>query len=403
MPRTLTQAEPGVAPVGHSNAAGAVRDIASLAGAGPVARNPPDVARARRPATPRNASSRICGTLAAWLSARSGTVPAQAVADQAKAMASTLGLDDFAASPMWLAAFLRRFPDLKAKVLPGPKSAPIKRKRMSLQEQIEIIDGVAAGASQVSMAARYGVRRQTVCKILQRSDVLRAEMQHQQTRGNSTTSLTRRTLTAVFPTKAIDDALVDWMRAHSGRVTNTLLQTKAKEIADTLGMHEFKASGGWLRRFSLRNGLNLRRPKQLGNPIESPQADVRDDSSSGSDDQDDDDQDADDQDADDQDTDDQDGAVKAIDAAIDAMQGIPGMQADAAENRAAEDASAMNNPAMTWQPPVPPANPPPSTVAAIDAYRCLRAYVTVRGDVRAMGELDELYRRLLQPPNIVHL
>ena len=60
----------------------------------------------------------------------------------------------------------------------------------------------------------------------------------------------------------IDKHVFKWfsvVRRKNISVSGVLLQEKAKEIAESLGLQNFKPSNGWLEKFKIRHNLTFKR------------------------------------------------------------------------------------------------------------------------------------------------
>ncbi|GBN80062.1 Tigger transposable element-derived protein 6 [Araneus ventricosus] len=59
----------------------------------------------------------------------------------------------------------------------------------------------------------------------------------------------------------MNEAVLEWfktVRAKKIPVSGPMIQHKAKELADALGIENFSASNGWLDRFRIRNNITFR-------------------------------------------------------------------------------------------------------------------------------------------------
>ncbi|GBL74290.1 hypothetical protein AVEN_235283-1 [Araneus ventricosus] len=62
-------------------------------------------------------------------------------------------------------------------------------------------------------------------------------------------------------TSEIDEELMKWFRSARAKnipVSGVLLQEKAREVGESLGLETFKASDGWLEKFRTRHNISHR-------------------------------------------------------------------------------------------------------------------------------------------------
>ncbi|GBM23163.1 hypothetical protein AVEN_147080-1 [Araneus ventricosus] len=68
----------------------------------------------------------------------------------------------------------------------------------------------------------------------------------------------------------INEAVLEWfktVRAKKIPVSGPMIQHKAKELADALGIENFSASDGWLERFRIRNNINCVAKQPMSTPV----------------------------------------------------------------------------------------------------------------------------------------
>lgn len=134
--------------------------------------------------------------------------------------------------------------------LSGKKSK--KRNRPTLAMKLQIISDVEAGATKSHVAQRYKINRTTVSKIVSAKDNIRKLLE------SSDYSAQRCRITqSHYP--ELEEMLWEWYKDAAGQsknqVPNVLIYKKAKEIANHLGMSNFKLGQSWVHRFRQRRGV----------------------------------------------------------------------------------------------------------------------------------------------------
>ncbi|OQR85951.1 hypothetical protein ACHHYP_11149 [Achlya hypogyna] len=141
-----------------------------------------------------------------------------------------------------------------------PKRSRICRQRLTIRQQQEIVELLAGGSHPSLLGSKYGVSRQTIYAIQKRANEITREHQLQKLHGLSGREFTRRALTVAYPSKAVDDAVLRWLQLVEERganlnVTGDVLSYKALTFAGAMGMIQFKATAGWIKRFSKRYNI----------------------------------------------------------------------------------------------------------------------------------------------------
>ncbi|OXB62786.1 UNVERIFIED_CONTAM: hypothetical protein H355_011465 [Colinus virginianus] len=136
-------------------------------------------------------------------------------------------------------------------------SAPRKeRKELSLTEKVRVLEMLEGPkVSQSELAKRFGVSQPQICRIIKNKERILSEWQRN---GNPERKRKREGKEA-----AVENALLRWVegtRAAELPVSSTLLQLKAKHLAEALGTPGFEPSGSWLARFKLRHNIALEKP-----------------------------------------------------------------------------------------------------------------------------------------------
>ncbi|XP_056658750.1 tigger transposable element-derived protein 4 [Monodelphis domestica] len=138
----------------------------------------------------------------------------------------------------------------------GPLPLPVTRKKksVSIEEKIDIINAVESGKKKAEIAAKYGIKKNSLSSIMKNKDkVLEA---FESLRFDPK----RKRLRTAFYTD-LEEALMRWYRIAqclNVPVNGPMLRLKANDFAQKLGHSDFKCSNGWLDRFKSRYGLVFR-------------------------------------------------------------------------------------------------------------------------------------------------
>ncbi|XP_052034644.1 tigger transposable element-derived protein 4 [Apodemus sylvaticus] len=129
-----------------------------------------------------------------------------------------------------------------------------KKKSLSIEEKIDIINAVERGKKKADIAAEYGIKKNSLSSIMKNKDkVLEA---FESLRFDPK----RKRLRTAFYTD-LEEALMRWYRIAqclNVPVNGPMLRLKANDFAQKLGHNDFKCSNGWLDRFKSRYGLVFR-------------------------------------------------------------------------------------------------------------------------------------------------
>lgn len=131
-----------------------------------------------------------------------------------------------------------------------------KRKRLTLKEKIELIN--VAEKDKLSLrdlGKKFGISKNQASHVLQEKEEIR-KLWITNSNENSKTVKFRRT-----EASEIDKVVFNWFSVIRGKdipVSGVLLQEKAKEVAESLGLQNFKASNGWLEKFKIRHNLTFK-------------------------------------------------------------------------------------------------------------------------------------------------
>ncbi|NXU46917.1 TIGD4 protein, partial [Drymodes brunneopygia] len=129
-----------------------------------------------------------------------------------------------------------------------------RKKSISIEEKIDIISAVESGKKKTDIAAKYGIKRNSLSsimknkeKVLEAFETLRFDPKR------------KRLRTAFYAD--LEEALMKWYRIAqclNVPVNGPMLRLKANDFAQKLGHSDFKCSNGWLDRFKSRYGLVFR-------------------------------------------------------------------------------------------------------------------------------------------------
>ena len=131
-----------------------------------------------------------------------------------------------------------------------------KRKKLSLEEKISVIEAVNKGSSQRSVAKLFEVSKTQVQHIIATKDELLLEYQESTNSGTPKPKRHRKT-----NNEEINEATLNWYherKANGLPLSGSMLQEKALEVARQSNNQTFKASNGWLHAFIRRNNIVLR-------------------------------------------------------------------------------------------------------------------------------------------------
>jgi len=131
-----------------------------------------------------------------------------------------------------------------------------KRKKLSIEEKITVIETVGSGQSQRSVAKLFDVSKTQVQHIIATKDELLLEYQESLNNSQSRPKRHRKT-----NNEEINEATLKWYherRSQNLPVSGTMLQEKALELSRLANNETFKASNGWLHAFIKRNGIVLK-------------------------------------------------------------------------------------------------------------------------------------------------
>lgn len=130
-----------------------------------------------------------------------------------------------------------------------------KRKRLSIKEKIEIIDeSEKSGSSTRKLAEKFRVGKTQVTTLLQNKEEVRKLYReggnaYQKRKFPKTEGL------------AVDQVVFNWFCKARNKhlpISGPIIQARALEAAQNLGLNDFKASNGWLERFRRRHDITFK-------------------------------------------------------------------------------------------------------------------------------------------------
>ncbi|GBN08461.1 Tigger transposable element-derived protein 6 [Araneus ventricosus] len=128
-----------------------------------------------------------------------------------------------------------------------------KRVFLNLEQRIEILRQYEKGKSVRKLAELFFCGRTQINKIITEKDLSLKEYEDFKFRG------VKRMRHEKYVN--INEAVLEWfktVRAKKILVSGSMIQHKAKELADALGIENFSARNGWLDRFRIRNNITFR-------------------------------------------------------------------------------------------------------------------------------------------------
>ncbi|GBO27310.1 hypothetical protein AVEN_216412-1 [Araneus ventricosus] len=131
-----------------------------------------------------------------------------------------------------------------------------KRKRLNLKEKIDVLEVTEKEKLSVrSLAERFHVGETQISEILKDKEGIR-KMWVLNSNENLKHVKFRNT-----ETSEIDEVLMQWFRSARAKnipVSGVLLQEKAREVGESLGLETFKVSNRWQEKFRTRHTYLLK-------------------------------------------------------------------------------------------------------------------------------------------------
>lgn len=184
----------------------------------------------------------------------SGTViDGNMLRERARELAEMLGIEGFKPTNGWVSRFKDRHGLSWNRVAARARTAPRKRKALSLGEKLDILAAVDSNPKrkQCDVAKELGLPASTVNSVLAKRWNVKANV-HVFGRERKGARMGKHA--------DLDAAVLDWFKLEveaSGNVVDGVaLREKARKIAMDLGIDDFTASNGWVSRFKERHGLN---------------------------------------------------------------------------------------------------------------------------------------------------
>ncbi|XP_009959358.1 PREDICTED: tigger transposable element-derived protein 4 [Leptosomus discolor] len=137
---------------------------------------------------------------------------------------------------------------------PLPEPIVRRKKSISIEEKIDIISAVESGKKKADIAAKYGIKNNSLSSIMKNKEKVLEAFESLQFDPK------RKRLRTAFYTD-LEEALMKWYRIAqclNVPVNGPMLRLKANDFAQKLGHSDFKCSNGWLNRFKSRYGLVFR-------------------------------------------------------------------------------------------------------------------------------------------------
>lgn len=132
-----------------------------------------------------------------------------------------------------------------------------KRKRLSIEDKVKIIEKLNRGADHKSIMQEYGIAKSTVADIQKSGDKILSFANS----SDSTFSFTKRKSMKKSTYEDVDKALLQWFnqeRAIGRYISGPMLAKQAKFFYKAFGLEgDFNASSGWLTRFKSRYGIRI--------------------------------------------------------------------------------------------------------------------------------------------------
>ncbi len=129
-----------------------------------------------------------------------------------------------------------------------------KRRSLTLEERVRVIENYKAGRSARSIAINLGVGKTQIQSIVNNRDTIMKEWE-------SGTPPDQKYMKARCSKYGqLNDLVWDWFcaqRANNVTVTGKMIQDRAKILALELGYMDFTASNGWLESFQRRNAIRF--------------------------------------------------------------------------------------------------------------------------------------------------
>ncbi|CAK1592293.1 unnamed protein product [Parnassius mnemosyne] len=124
-----------------------------------------------------------------------------------------------------------------------------KRKSLGVDEKVFVIRAIEKGEKQIDVGRRFGFSPSTVATIWKNKEkILQAERD-----GKSSKKLRKPKF------EDVDQAVLTWLnrqRQNNVYISGPYIKAQAEKFASQLGTTDFKASEGWLGKFTQRHKIN---------------------------------------------------------------------------------------------------------------------------------------------------
>jgi len=130
-------------------------------------------------------------------------------------------------------------------------------KSLTLAQRVDVLERLGNEESQASIASAFGVNQSQISRIRKDKDKIIDDWQR-----NINPDRKRRRLGKC---EDVEEALLRWFSgdrqelSHQLPVSSKMLMQKADQLADGLGVADFKATNGWLERWKKRNSIQFRK------------------------------------------------------------------------------------------------------------------------------------------------
>ncbi|KAG7154717.1 Tigger transposable element-derived protein 7-like 9 [Homarus americanus] len=141
----------------------------------------------------------------------------------------------------------------------GSKTPKRKYVTLSVNQKLELIRKLEAGASVSRDCDEYGVKKQTVSDIRKAKDKLIAfSLKYNVDATSKSSSVGARKRMRVAKDTNLEEAVTKWFvqqRSCGNVVRGVEIRAAAVKLASNMGIENFEASDGWLWRFRNRHGM----------------------------------------------------------------------------------------------------------------------------------------------------
>lgn len=141
-----------------------------------------------------------------------------------------------------------------------------ERKELSLTEKVRVLEMLEGPkVSQSELAKRFGVSQPQICRIIKNKERILSEWHRN---GDPERKRKREGKDA-----ALEAALLRWVESAPAAdlpISGSVLQLKAKHLAEALGRPTLEPSGSWLARFEAHHSLAFKKPPSEKGDTEQP-------------------------------------------------------------------------------------------------------------------------------------